>query len=109
MEKWVQMDSKFSLEDPIEITEKKKLMEETIQKWLILQKTVKEEITLEEIILKQQEDDFNKLKTYFQDFYELKLKTRKAYEDIRNIKLGEDNEKNNQIKEYYIEKDIETV
>ena len=103
------MDSKFSLEDPIEITEKKKLMEETIQKWLILQKTVKEEITLEEIILKQQEDDFNKLKTYFQDFYELKLKTRKAYEDIRNIKLGEDNEKNNQIKEYYIEKDIETV
>ena len=46
MEKWVQMDSKFSLEDPIEITEKKKLMEETIQKWLILQKTVKEEITL---------------------------------------------------------------
>ena len=71
-----------------------------------MQKTVKEEITLEEIILKRQENDFKKLKSYFKDFYELKLKTRKAYEDIRKIKLGQDND-NNEIKEFYIEKDIE--
>ena len=38
----------------------KKLIDETVQKWLLLQKTVKEEITLEEIILNQQQSDFYK-------------------------------------------------
>ena len=109
MEKWTQFESKFSGEDPAEGNEKKKLVEETIQKWLLLQKTVKEEITLEEIILKQQEDDFNKLRTYFKDFYEYKLKTRKAYEDIRNLKLSLDSSKNEEIKEFYIEEKIENV
>ena len=65
MEKWAQLESKFSGEDITEGIEKKRLVEETIQKWLLLQKTVKEEITLEEIIIKQQQDDFNKLKNYF--------------------------------------------
>ena len=109
MEKWAQLDLKNIVEDPAEGREKKKLVEETIQKWLLLQKTVKEEITLEEIILKQQQDDFNKLKTYFKDFYDLKLKSRKAYEDIRNLKLSGENNKNEQIEEYYIEEKIENV
>ena len=109
MEKWTQLESKYPGEDITENIEKKKLIEETIQKWLLLQKTVKEEITLEEIILKQQQDDFDKLKTYFKDFYELKLKTRKAYEDIRNLKLSGDNAKNEEIKEFYIEEKIENV
>ena len=103
MEKWAQIDTKNIIEDPIETIEK------TIQKWLLLQKTVKEEITLEEIILKQQQDDFNQLRTYFKDFYELKLKTRKAYEDIRNLKLGGENAKNEEIEEYYIEEKIDNV
>ena len=109
MEKWTQLESKFSGEDITEGIEKKRLVEETIQKWLLLQKTVKEEITLEEIIIKQQQDDFNKLKNYFKDFYEYKLKSRKAYEDIRNLKLGGENAKNDEIKEFYIEEKIETV
>ena len=109
MEKWAQLESKFSGEDLTEGIEKKRLVEETIQKWLLLQKTVKEEITLEEIIIKQQQDDFNKLKNYFKDFYEYKLQTRKAYEDIRNLKLGGENAKNDEIKEFYIEEKIETV
>ena len=109
MEKWAQIDTKNIIEDPIETIEKKKLIEDTIQKWLLLQKTVKEEITLEEIILKQQQDDFNQLRTYFKDFYELKLKTRKAYEDIRNLKLGGENAKNEEIEEYYIEEKIDNV
>ena len=109
MEKWVQFDSKISMEDPSESREKKNLVEETIQKWLVLQKTVKEEITLEEIILNQQQDDFNKLRKFFKEFYELKLKSRKAYEDIRNLKLSGDQAKNDEIKEYYIEEKIESV
>ena len=93
--------------DPLD---KKKLVEETIQKWLFLQKNIKEEITLEEIILKQQEDDFNKLKTYFKNFYELKIKSRKAYEDILNLKLiGDNNNKTEELSEYYIEEKIDTV
>ena len=53
METWAQLDMKNAVEDPMD-TREKKLVEDTIQKWLLLQKTVKEEITLEEIILKQQ-------------------------------------------------------
>ena len=109
MEKWVQFESKISIEDPMESREKKKLIEEIIQKWLLLQKTVKEEITLEEIILNQQQDDFNKLRKFFKEFYELKLKSRKAYEDIRQLKLSGENTKNDEIKEYYIEEKIESV
>ena len=65
----------------------KKMVEETIQKWLLLQKTVKEEITLEEIINKQQINDNEKLREYFREFYDLKIKSRKTYEDIINLKI----------------------
>jgi hypothetical protein len=108
METWAQLDMKNAVEDPMD-TREKKLVEDTIQKWLLLQKTVKEEITLEEIILKQQQDDFNKLRTYYKDFYELKVKSRKAYEDIKNLKLTGDNTKAEEVEEYYIEEKIENV
>ena len=78
----------------------KKMVEETIQKWLLLQKTVKEEITLEEIINKQQNNDNEKLKEYFREFYDLKIKSRKTYEDIINLKI--DNSKKSEKKEYKI-------
>ena len=80
-----------SLIEEIEFN-KQNLVENTIQKWLLLQKTVKEEITLEEEILKQQADDFNNLKKYFKEFYETKLKSRKTYEDI--LKLNQNDFKN---------------
>ena len=64
---------------------RRKLVEKVIQKWLILQKTVKEEITLEDVIFKQQAGDFENLKKYFKEFYETKLKSRQAYEDIRKL------------------------
>ena len=86
----------------------KKMVEETIQKWLLLQKTVKEEITLEEIINKQQQNDNDKLKQYFRDFYDLKIKSRKIFEDIRNIKITDESKKAKQ-KKYYIEKDEDKV
>ena len=85
----------------------KKLIEETVQKWLLLQKTVKEEITLEEIILNQQQSDFNNLKLYFKQYYDFKLKSRKIYEDIRNLKINAKNTKSSEIKEYIIDDEID--
>ena len=80
-------------------------MEKIIQKWLILQKTIKEEITLEEVIIKQQNDDFDYLKDLFTQYYEKKLQSRKQFEIIKNL------EKNMKMdnKEYVIEKDIERI
>ena len=86
----------------------KKMTEDTLQKWLLLQKTVKEEITLEDIILNQQKEDFTKLKKYFKQFYDLKLSSRKIYEDIRELKTLEGSKKND-IKRYYIEEDVDKI
>ena len=79
-------------------------VEKIIQKWLKLQKIIKEEITLEEVIIKQQTDDFNNLKDLFFKYYETKIKTRKEFEIIRTL------EKNmkNFTAEYYLEKNIES-
>ena len=79
-------------------------VEKIIQKWLMLQKTIKEEITLEEVIIKQQNDDFDYLKNLFTEYYELKLKSRKIYEDIRNLKLRNKSSENI---EYIIDNDID--
>ena len=72
------MDSKSILEmkteEPSE-AKRKKMIDETVEKWLLLQKTVKEEITLEDIIRKQQENDTNKLKEYIREYYDLKIKS----------------------------------
>ena len=83
----------------------KKMAEEIIQKWLLLQKTVKEEITLEEIITKQQLNDNEKLKEYFREFYDLKIKSRKTYEDIKNLKT--DNSQNVEKREYKIDPKVD--
>ena len=102
------------LEEPSE-SKRKKMIEETVQKWLLLQKTVKEEITLEDIIKKQQENDTNKLREYIREYYDLKIKSRKIYEDIRNLKTYEEkkqkdnNNEKQEIKEYYIENEEDKV
>ena len=80
-------------------------VEKIIQKWLKLQKTIKEEITLEEVIIKQQNDDFAYLKKLFTEYYETKLKSRKEFEIIKklekNMKMDE--------KQYIVEKDSERI
>ena len=80
-------------------------VEKIIQKWLLLQKTIKEEITLEEVIIKQQKDDFDYLKNLFTQYYETKIQSRKQFEIIKKL------EKNMKIddKEYKIEKDIDRI
>ena len=76
-------------------------VEKIIKKWLELQKTIKEEITLEEVIIKQQNDDFDCLKNLFTQYYETKIQSRKQFENIKQL------EKNMQMdkKDYVIEKD----
>ena len=64
--------------------EDKNLMEAIIKKWLILQKIMKEEMTLEEIITTHNKKEFLQLKEYFIKFYALKLKNRKIFEEIHN-------------------------
>ena len=65
---------------------RQKKVEKIIQKWLSLQKIIKEEITLEEVILKQQDDDFDNLKDLFTQYYETKIKSRQQFEIIKNLK-----------------------
>ena len=107
------MEIKTPESKEIEETEEdeKKMVEETIQKWLLLQKTVKEEITLEEVIINQQKEDYSKLKGYYKEYYNLKLKSRKIYEDIKKLKKYEEkkNTENKEYKEYYIEDEIDKV
>ena len=63
------------------------LVEKTINKWLNLQKTIKEEITLEDVIIKQQEEDTKDLTSFFVKYYQIKLNTRKNWNDIKKLKL----------------------
>jgi len=84
---------------------KEEMSEKIIQKWLILQKTIKEEITLEDVIISQLKTDFSNLKNYFKEYYLAKLYIRKTFDDIK--KLGNDDLDN--IKELYIENNINKV
>ena len=85
--------------------ERQEKVEKTIQKWLELQKTIKEEITLEEIIIKQQKDDFDYLKNLFTEYYETKIQSRRQYEVIKRLEknMKADN------KEYRIEKNFDNI
>ena len=83
--------------------QKQNLVEKIINKWLNLQKTIKEEITLEDVIIKQQQDDTNNLKSFFRKYYQTKLNTRKNWADINSLIL-EDKESN--ISSYLINEDI---
>jgi len=66
-------------------SKKEELAEKIIQKWFTLQKTIKEEITLEDVIISQQKSDFNLLKAYFKEYYTAKLNIRKTFDDIRKL------------------------
>ena len=64
---------------------KEELSEKIVQKWLQLQKTIKEEITLEDVIINQQKSDYNHLKDYFKDYYSAKLNIRKSFDEIKKL------------------------
>ena len=85
--------------------QKQKHVEDIIKKWLNLQKTIKEEITLEDVIIKQQENDRENLKSFFRKFYDLKVNKRRQLEDIKDLKIER---KELNIPSYIIEKDVET-
>ena len=76
------------------------ITEIVIKKWLNLQKVIKEEMTLEEIILKHQENVFIQLKEFFKNYYISKLKNRKIFEEIKNPQKKKD---------FVIEKELEEV
>ena len=73
-----------------DISEDKKVtdMDQIIKKWLSLQKTIKEEITLEDVIIHQQTSDTENLKRYFKSYYDIKLQKRKNFEDINELNMG---------------------
>ena len=87
------------------IKNRQEKIQKTIKKWRRKQKIIKEEVTLEEVIINQQNDDINNLKDLFVQYYETKLQIRKQFEMIRN--LGK-NKKISNIN-YLIEKEIEDV
>ena len=71
------------------------IVDSILQKWYKLQKIIKEELILREVILKQQKIDFNQLKDYFIQYYNMKLKLRQEYEDIDNLKNSQKKYKKN--------------
>ena len=91
------------ISEEISDEQKQKNVERIIKKWLNLQKTIKEEITLEDVIIKQQENDKLNLQDFFRKFYGIKVKTRRNLEDIKKLKL----EKERNIPSYEIEKEVE--
>ena len=84
----------------------------TLEKWKNLQKSIKEELSLEELMIEKQKQDNSQLKEKFRDYYKVKLKSRNEYEKIKNIdyyintniKKDKDKEKEN---EYIVDNNIE--
>ena len=74
----------------------------TINKWLNLQKILKENQSLEKIIETQHLENFNKMKEYIHTFYELIIKSRNLYEDIKILEMREDWINISNKKEFYI-------
>ena len=94
----------FADEGAIEIN-KEKMVELVIQKWLLLQKTIKEEITLEDVIIRHQENEFVQLKQDFKKYYIKKLEARKILEEIK--RLG--NNRQDKVRELFMERELEHV
>ena len=67
-------------------TDKQANNEAILQKWSKLQKAIKEGVFLKKVIIEQQKADFAKLKNNFIEYYDIKLKIRKTYEDIESLK-----------------------
>ena len=57
----------------------------TLEKWKNLQKSIKEEISLEELMIEKQKQDSSQLREKFKDYYNVKLQSRYEYEKIKNL------------------------
>ena len=84
---------------------KQRDVEQIIKQWLSLQKTIKEEITLEDVIIHQQTSDTENLKDLFKSYYDLKLKKRKNVEDINELNMGNNDYLN--LPSFYIQEEVE--
>jgi hypothetical protein len=88
-------------------TNKRKMVQSIIQSWLKLQKTIKEEMTLEDVIIRHQDNEFVQLKNYFKEYYKIKLESRKILEELNELDLDENNEKKPIEKELIIDKTLQ--
>ena len=77
-----------NIEEEISEEKKQRNVNQIIKQWLNLQKIIKEKITLDDVIFHQQTSDTNSLKLLFRSYYEAKLKTRKNYEDMNELNMG---------------------
>ena len=88
-------------EEPDKLLEKKD-NSKILEKWKELQKSIKETLSLEELMVEKQMQDNSQLKDKFKEYYGIKLKCRKEYEIINNLENGKQKEK-----EYIISDNIE--
>ena len=78
-----------TLLEKYEMSEQEKNSEKILKKWVSLQKIIKEEITLEEVIITRYKEDFEKFKNFYNDYFETKLYFRSNYEEMKNLKNKE--------------------
>ena len=79
----------------------------TLEKWRNLQKSIKEELSLEELMIEKQRQDNSQIKEQFKKYYEVKLNSRKELEKINNI----DNilKQKNKEKIYELDNNVEKI
>ena len=107
--KWIYFQPKLKNINPeekqiLESTniEKKEDNSKVLDKWKELQKSIKEAISLEELMIEKQMQDNSQLKEKFREYYNVKLKCRNEYETINNLYSSRQREK-----EYVISDNIE--
>ena len=90
--KWIYFQPKLKNINPeekqiLESTniEKKEDNSKVLDKWKELQKSIKEAISLEELMIEKQMQDNSQLKEKFREYYNVKLKCRNEYETINNL------------------------
>ena len=81
----------------------------TLEKWKNLQKIIKEELSLEELLIEKQKQDNSQLKNKFKDYYEVKLKNRKESEKIKNLDSNNKQKDKEKEKEYILDNNIERI
>ena len=99
----IQISFNTNIENKKDKLNEENKVKEIIDKWLILQRIIKEEITLKEMITSQLQIYKNKIEENYRKYYSSKLETRQILENIILIEKNELN-KVNKFKEY---KDIE--
>ena len=94
-----------NMDDELIEDKKQEHVERIIKKWLSLQKTIKEEITLEDVIIHQQSSDKQSLKDFFKSFYDKRLQKRKIFEDINELNIN--NKEYLSLPSFYIQEENE--